>query len=614
MSGSSENDDSALDRPKRAFVYLRVSTQSQVKTDYDPEGISLPAQRLSCQRKADQMGNVMIVDEFVEPGKTARTMSNRPIYQDMLRRIREEGDIDMVLVYKLSRIHRNRHDDALVMMELKKRGVTLVSATENIDETPVGQLMHGILASYNEYRSLEDGADIAYKMGEKAKKGGTLGRAPIGYSNVVDRFEGRDVRTVIADPERADLVASAFELYSSGDFTLEQLSDELFDRGLRSRPGRYPATQVTDGQLAKLLRNSYYVGIVTYKGVEYDGRHEPLVDQALFDKVQDMVAARSSRGERRRVHKHPIKGLSWCGYCHDRNVERRMILQRAKGGSGGIYHYFFCRGRQEHACSEPFFNVDEVEIGMADLYSKLKLDDEFVQKFGAIVRETIGDDTKAVRSLRKQIEQQLARLDTQESNLIDLAADGMVASAKVKNRLLKIEREREQLRGRRESVAVEVHEGAALVEAVLDLLSKPLDFYLLSKPAKRKMINQALFEKIYIYRDASATTKLKFPAAEIVRAEREFVAARSGARSENERAPDVLTTPGAETVEGHPNQDCYVTGLSKTSMVGLGRFELPTSSSRTRRATKLRHNPFDLRNERLSRDFGGTAEHIVQNS
>lgn len=54
---------------KRAVVYLRVSTPSQVNTDYDPEDISLPAQRKSCYRKADQM-DVTIIDEYIEPGDT----------------------------------------------------------------------------------------------------------------------------------------------------------------------------------------------------------------------------------------------------------------------------------------------------------------------------------------------------------------------------------------------------------------------------------------------------------------------------------------------------------------------------------------------------------------
>ena len=162
------------------MLYLRVSTPSQVKTDYDPEGLSIPAQRSSCERKAEQMG-LDIIDEYIEPGRSATRMDQRPAFQGMFERIKNERDVDYVIVYKLSRMNRNRVDDALVLVNLRKYNVTLVSATESIDETPVGQLMHGILASFNEFRSAEDGADIRYKMGEKARKGGTLGRAKLGY-------------------------------------------------------------------------------------------------------------------------------------------------------------------------------------------------------------------------------------------------------------------------------------------------------------------------------------------------------------------------------------------------------------------------------------------------
>jgi DNA invertase Pin-like site-specific DNA recombinase len=158
------------DNPPTAVLYLRVSTASQVKTDYDPEGISIPAQREACLRKASQLGVRVPEDgEYIEPGRTATSMDKRPAFQAMLERIRAQRDVNYVIVYKLSRMNRNRVDDAFVLTRLRKYKVNLVSATESIDETPVGQLMHGILAAFNEYRSAEDGADIRYKMGEKAK-------------------------------------------------------------------------------------------------------------------------------------------------------------------------------------------------------------------------------------------------------------------------------------------------------------------------------------------------------------------------------------------------------------------------------------------------------------
>lgn len=104
-----------------ALVYLRVSTESQVKTDYDPEGISIPAQRSECLRKARQLG-IQIIDEYVEPGRSATSMDRRPAFQAMLERIRRQRDVKYVIVYKLSRMNRNRVDDALVMMSLRKFG------------------------------------------------------------------------------------------------------------------------------------------------------------------------------------------------------------------------------------------------------------------------------------------------------------------------------------------------------------------------------------------------------------------------------------------------------------------------------------------------------------
>src|SRR5262249_22017544 len=152
-----------------------------------------------------------------------------------------------------------------------------VSATEHIDSTPTGQLMHGILAAFNEFRSAEDGADIRYKMGEKAKRGGTIGRAKLGYLNVRDHVDGHNIGTVVVDEERGPLIRLAFELYATGDYTLEDLSDALFDRGLRTRTGgRSPSGPIPVSSLSTMLKDRYYVGFVTYKGEEYPGRHKAL--------------------------------------------------------------------------------------------------------------------------------------------------------------------------------------------------------------------------------------------------------------------------------------------------------------------------------------------------
>lgn len=514
----------------RAVVYLRVSSKGQVNTDYDPEGISIPAQRQSCQRKAEQLG-LTIVGEYVEPGQSATEMTKRVAFQQMLERIRRDHDVDYVIVYKLSRFARNRIDDAVVMADLQKRGVTLVSATEQIDATPVGQLMHGILAAFNEYRSREDGADIAYKMGQKAKNGGTLGRAPIGYLNVTDNIEGRKINTIAVDPDRAPLVKLAFDLYAAGQHTFQDIADELTDRGLTTRATqRRPAGPISDSKIQQMLRDRYYLGEITYKGETYDGRHEPLVTSELFDRVQTLMDSRGYASERRRKHDHYLKGTIWCGRCRleDQRI-RRMILMRATGRQGNQYWYFFCRGVQDHTCDAPYSSMDRVEQAIEEHYKTITFRPEFVAMLRTRLREALDDQVGAQRALRQDVEGQIARLAAKEENLLDLAADGDMDTTRVRARLRDITRQRRELEARLGAISDDIAPGVRYIEAHIELLENPYELYRYATDATRRLLNQAIFTRIYVVNDEVVGDDLNSPMRELLAAERGWSSHLEGA-------------------------------------------------------------------------------------
>src|SRR5205814_1142995 len=202
-------------RSKLAVIYLRVSTAKQANKDDDPDGYSLPAQEEACRRKADTL-DAEVAAVFVDKGESAKTADRRE-FQRMLRFVKEQGNIDYVILDKVDRFARNRRDDANLMFELKMAGAQLVSVKENIDETPAGQLLHAIMAGIAEFYSRNLASEAIKGMTQKAKVGGTPGRAPIGYLNTRRRIDGREVRTVVVDPERAPLVQWAFEAYSTGE-------------------------------------------------------------------------------------------------------------------------------------------------------------------------------------------------------------------------------------------------------------------------------------------------------------------------------------------------------------------------------------------------------------
>jgi site-specific DNA recombinase len=316
---------------------------------------------------------------------------------------------------------RNRLDDAIVMADLRQRGVTLVSATESIDDTPVGQLMHGILATFNEYQSRESGADIAYKMSQKAKSGGTIGRAKLGYLNVVEQVDYRQIRTIALDPERAPLVRLAFELYATGDYSMEDLADELYDRGLRTRPTRrHPAKKVSTSKLSTLLRDRYYLGYVTYKGEQIPGRHEPIADEDLFQRVQDVINTRAAAGERRRIHHHYLKGSVNCGRCHRIHIEQRMNIQHTVNSRGTAYTYFFCRNNRDNSCHCPHISVIRVEDAVEQHYATIRFNPRFIADARQQITAALEDEAASTKLLHRQVTSQLRALDARENNLLEL--------------------------------------------------------------------------------------------------------------------------------------------------------------------------------------------------
>jgi len=187
-----------------AVSYLRVSTREQAERGGTDEGFSIPAQREANARKAVELG-AKVVREFLDAGESARS-ADRDGLKDLLAFITATR-VTFCIVHKLDRLARNRADDVSIHQALLAAGVTLVSATESIDQTPSGMLVHGIMSSIAEFYSRNLATEVTKGLTQKLAQGGTPMRAPVGYLNVRRTDDqGREVRTVEVDPERAPLI------------------------------------------------------------------------------------------------------------------------------------------------------------------------------------------------------------------------------------------------------------------------------------------------------------------------------------------------------------------------------------------------------------------------
>lgn len=275
----------------RAVGYVRVSSERQV------DSLSLPAQRRALAAYCERHG-YELVDVYADEGISAHTdrIEKRPAFARLLADA-ERGAFDLVLVHTLDRWARRSSVQAATLERLGRAGVGFASCTESVDyTTPGGKLMLTMMGGVSEFFSDQLATHVSKSQQERARLGLPVGPIPFGYQ------ASDDPRTA-PPPDRAaaEAVRQVFARRAAGA-SYDEIAAWLNGAGFRSRPQRKAAP---DGRpfssfaVRDLLRCRFYVGVVTYRGTEYPGLHEALVDEALFARVQDR---RLDRRHARRSH------------------------------------------------------------------------------------------------------------------------------------------------------------------------------------------------------------------------------------------------------------------------------------------------------------------------
>ena len=567
---------------KRAVTYLRVSTAEQARSADSAEGYSIPAQRDACTRKAEDLG-AEVVAEFADRGESARSAA-RPELQRMLALLAEHKDIDYVIVHKIDRLARNRADDVQIQLSIERSGARLVSVSESVDDTPSGRLVRNIMADLAEFYSANLSTEIIKGSVQKARLGGTPFKAPLGYANVRYFDEGgRDVRTVEVDEERAPFVRRAFHLFSTGEYSLKRLHDLLTAEGMTTRSG----TPLSLSKFSALLRNRYYLGVVNYRGVEHPGKHPPLIETELFERVQVALNERDQYVLKPRRHHHYLRGLLNCGRCG-----ARMQYTTGRGRGGEEFDYYAClkrlRGRQ---CELPYLPAAEVEARIAQAWPQWvmvdKLDGQAVaEQLHALI---VGDDDQTAKLQRTR--RRIARLHNERLKLVQMAYAEAIPMDVLKVEQQRITRELEQAAREEEEAQGNSEDVMEFYERARDLMLRAAEAYQIGDPAVRRLLVQAFIARIELDTDEEQ--------AELASPWREIQNAAAHVRRVPSRTPEQLLrrrltkTEGGSTV--NPDPVLVGQGSNKNLLVELRGFEPRTScmpsAGSTSTAVRLRRSP-----------------------
>jgi site-specific DNA recombinase len=271
----------------RCAIYTRVSSDSGLEQDFN----SLDAQHEASQAyiKSQAHAGWTLIRTRYDDGGYSGGSTERPALQRLLEDVKARK-VDIIVVYKVDRLTRSLADFAKLVELFDAHAVSFVSVTQQFNTTTsMGRLTLNVLLSFAQFEREVTSERIRDKVAASKRKGLWVGgNVCLGYA-AVDR-------KVVVLPDEAETVRQIFEAYARLG-SLSEVQKELRQRGIVSKrrtlkDGRkVGGIDFSTASLANLLQNRFYIGEVVYKGETLKGPQEPILDRALFEQVQEKLAA-----------------------------------------------------------------------------------------------------------------------------------------------------------------------------------------------------------------------------------------------------------------------------------------------------------------------------------
>jgi DNA invertase Pin-like site-specific DNA recombinase len=201
-----------------------------------------------------------------------------------------------VVVYKIDRLTRSLADFARLVDRFDAADCSFVSVTQSFNtSTSMGRLTLNVLLSFAQFEREVTAERIRDKITASKKKGYWMGGLlPLGY----DRHPDPKMQTLAINDTEAESVREIFRLYDQHG-CLRQVEQDVIARGYRSKRRTFNDGKVTGskplsrGQINFILRNPVYIGRIRHKQESHEGLHDAIVEQELWDRVQEQLDRKS---------------------------------------------------------------------------------------------------------------------------------------------------------------------------------------------------------------------------------------------------------------------------------------------------------------------------------
>ncbi len=253
-----------------------------------------------------------------------------------------------------------------------------------------------------------------------------------------------------------------------------------------------------------LLRSPYYLGVVAYQGIHYEGRHQPLIEPETWLAIQDTLASHNHTGEKDRKHTHYLRGTIYCSECGG-----RLIYSQTRG-RGGLYEYYCCvkKKTKETNCTRPAVRVERIEEAIEAFYLLFRLTSALSTRIQRAVRSELAQQEHEASDHLKRALRQQKQAQNELQKLLRAHYAGAIPEDLLATEMQRLTRQLaeadHEIRSA-QSTTADIEQ--TLSEALHAAEQCPAAY--LSAPDKiRRQINQGFFEKLYIGEDGSVVGRV----------------------------------------------------------------------------------------------------------
>lgn len=386
------------DRLITADLYVRVSTDEQADRGYSQRNQE-EMLRKYCTARYIEIRDIIYEDH------SAKSF-NRPEWRKFLANLRRHpNQTDLVLFTKWDRFSRNAGDAYQMINILRGLGVEPQAVEQPLDlSVPENKMMLAIYLAAPEVENDRRALNVFYGMRRAKKEGRYMGLAPVGYENRTD-IKGN--KYIAPNDSDAAIVTWSFEEIAKGVYNTEQVWKQAKEKGLKCSKSTF----------WQMIRNPVYCGkifVSKFKDEEshfVGGRHQPLISEALFEKVQEVLDCRGigSSPKIKIRDDFPLRGILVCPVCG------RLLTASKSKGRNRYYSYYHCRVGCHYRVRE-----EKIDLAIRKELRRYRPDNEVMKIYTKIVAETYYELTRSTQLLKRRLSNMLKELQNKQFHIRDL--------------------------------------------------------------------------------------------------------------------------------------------------------------------------------------------------